>query len=523
LQVRDVQGTFNIGVGTITYNNGSDFVALDGVSLGSTILGSAATVSSFEVDPKRDGLHFKVHDRAHGFHDAGNRVAICGVEPDTPVTSLTADYSKKSTENISVVNSGSFAEFEGVAVGATNYGYALINGTEIVAYTGVANGQITGITTRGIGPRANRFGRGGGQKSPQKSHDEGAKIQKYEMNGVSLRRINCIHNLNDVDVNKYPLKLDSYFVKIDMSSDKGLNNVSPGEDRTGAGSFPALFLRRTKNDGGSQIKPQNNIQYEALTPNIMTTTPAGTSISAKVRTISSSSIGGSEQPFIDQGFQDIDLSGMNEFDTPRLIASRLNAKANLTDVMPDERSLVLELVMNSEDENISPMIDLERMAAVLSTNRLSSGDFDDDSFMKRTKVTGEDPNTATYISNLVQLENPASSILLEFSAYRTEGSEIRAFYKTMEEGSSEDSFDRDFEPFPGFSNTDEFDKVIDPNKNTGQPDQNVPASVGDEFLEYRFSSREIPKFTSFQIKVVMVGNNQAKPPRIKELRGIALA
>ena len=93
----------------------------------------------------------------------------------------------------------------------------------------------------------------------------------------------------------------------------------------------------------------------------------------------------------------------------------------------------------------------------------------------------------------------------------------------MEEGASEDSFDRDFEPFPGFSNTDQFGKVIDPNKNTGLPDLNVPASVGDEFLEYTFNSRELPKFTAFQIKVVMVGNNQAKPPKIKELRGIAFA
>ena len=28
---------------------------------------------------------------------------------------------------------------------------------------------------------------------------------------------------------------------------------------------------------------------------------------------------------------------------------------------------------------------------------------------------------------------------------------------------------------------------------------------------------------AFQIKIVMVGKNQAKPPKIKELRGIALA
>ena len=520
LQVDKVQGTFNLGVGTITYNNGSGFVALDGVT---DNIGSAATITSFEVDPKRDGLHFVVRDRSHGMNDAGNRVSIKGIRPDTPITSLTADYDKKSTANISVVDSSSFAKFEGVAVGATNYGYAIINDLEIISYTGVANGEITGITTRGIGPRSQMIGPGGGQLTPKKSYKEGAQIQKYEMNGVSLRRINCFHNLNDVDVVKYPLSLDQYTIKVNMSDDKGLNDVSPGADRSGSGSFPARFFRKTKNAGGSLIRPTNNIQFETLTPNFMTSTPAGTSVSAKVRTISGTSVGGSEQPFIDQGFEDIDLNGQNHFETPRMVASNINQNANLADVMPASKSLVFEIVMNSQDENISPMIDLERMAAILTTNRLSTGDFDDDGFMKRTKVTGQDPNTATYISNLVELTNPAASILLEFSGYRTQGSEIRAFYKTMEEGSSEDSFDRDFEPFPGFSNTDQFGKVIDPNKNTGLPDLNVPASVGDEFLEYTFNSREIPKFTAFQIKVVMVGNNQAKPPKIKELRGIAFA
>ena len=93
---------------------------------------------------------------------------------------------------------------------------------------------------------------------------------------------------------------------------------------------------------------------------------------------------------------------MNHFDTPRLDCIKINADANLKDIMPARKSMVFEVVMNSEDENVSPMIDLERMA-VLTTNRLSGdfGDFDDDGFMKRTKVTGQDPNTATYISNLL--------------------------------------------------------------------------------------------------------------------------
>ena len=529
LLVDKVQGTFNLGVGTVTYNNGSVIVSLDGkTGIGTTIdgsdhqVGTATTISSFEVDPIFDGQHMVVNHRAHGMHSPLNRVSIKGIKPDTPITTLSSDYGIKSTGNISVVDSSSFATFEGVGVGTTNYGYAMINDLEIVAYTGVAEGQITGITTRGIGPRSFMIGGGSGQTTPKKSYKVGAQIQKYEVNGVSLRRINCFHNLNDTDTTKHPITLDEYTLKIDMSADKNLNRVSPGEDRSGSGSLPALFFKETKNDGGTVTRNTENIQFETLTPNIQIATPAGTSVSAKVRTISGTSVGGSEVSFEDQGFQDVNLDDMNHFETPRMIASAVN-QTYLRGVMPANKSLVFEVTMNSTDENISPMIDSSRVSLVLSSNRLSNGDFSDDSFMKRTKTTGDDPNTATYISNMVMLDSPATSILLEFSGYRTEGSSIRAFYKTMEESSSEDSFDRDFEPFPGFSNLNQFEEVIDPSKNTGEPDQNVPFSVGDEFLEYTFNSRVIPSFTAFQIKVVMVGSNQAKPPRIKELRGISFA
>ena len=274
-------------------------------------------------------------------------------------------------------------------------------------------------------------------------------------------------------------------------------------------------------------------RYETLTPNVSSTTPPGTSVSGKIRTVSGSSVGGSEEPFIDQGFVDITLNDMNHFDTPRLIASKINSDAFLTDIMPAGRSLLLETVLISDNENVSPMIDCDRISTVLTSNRLNSGDFVNglgssdsrvqESFMRRTKITGQDPNASAYVSKMIKLQNPATSILLEFSGYRTQGSEIRAFYKTMEEGSNEDTFSRDFEPFPGFSNTDQFEKVIDPSRNTGEPDHNVPPSIGNEFREYTFNSRTIPSFTKFQIKVVMVGNNQAKPPKIKELRGIAFA
>ena len=83
--------------------------------------------------------------------------------------------------------------------------------------------------------------------------------------------------------------------------------------------------------------------------------------------------------------------------------------------------------------------------------------------------------------------------------------------------------DVDFELFPGFDNIDQNGKVINVSNNSGRPDDEITSSVGTEFKDYTFSSRELPPFTKFQIKIDMVGTDQAKPPLIKELRAIAVA
>ena len=67
------------------------------------------------------------------------------------------------------------------------------------------------------------------------------------------------------------------------------------------------------------------------------------------------------------------------------------------------------------------------------------------------------------------------------------------------------------------------DKVIDPNNNSGRPDANIPASSVDQFFDYQFSIDELEQFNGFQIKIVMSGTNEARAPRFKDLRVIALA
>ena len=250
-------------------------------------------------------------------------------------------------------------------------------------------------------------------------------------------------------------------------------------------------------------------------------TPPGTSVGARIRTISATSVDGSESSFADQGFEAVSIDEQTHFETPRMIASKVNEDRQLSD-LPGNKSLTFEVLMTSDSPNVSPVVDLDRVSTILTTNRLNSpvSNFTNDS---RVNQTGQDPCASTYVSNMIVLDNPASGILVEFAAYRRVSSDIRVFFKTISEGSTENSMDRDFELFPGFDNIDQNGKIINPNNNSGRPDNEVTPSLGNEFKDYSFSSRELPAFTKFQIKIDIVGTDQAKPPFIKELRAIAVA
>ena len=74
--------------------------------------------------------------------------------------------------------------FENLGVGGTNPGYVQI-GDEIISYTGVNGRTLTGVT-RGV------------DNTTIATHSSGELVYKYELDGVSLRRINREHQLINV-------------------------------------------------------------------------------------------------------------------------------------------------------------------------------------------------------------------------------------------------------------------------------------------------------------------------------------
>jgi len=471
---------------------------------GTTI--SGATVTS--TNNITDGLHFKVNHQNHGMYSPINQVTLSGIESDIAPVKLTADYSSTSTDSISLNSIGTLATFENIAVGANNPGYVVID-NEIIRYTGTSGNNLTGISGgRGI------------DNTVATLHLTNASVFKYEFNGISLRRINKTHQFTEVDLVKYPIELDSYHIKIDQSKS--------GLDRSSGPTNPELFFKQTKSGGtysstptvGSFNGPKatQNITFNSIRPNIQTLLPETTSIGARIRTTTGTSVNGTEISFADRGFEDISLNSTNQLNETSAIYSKVNELSNLT-TLPGNRSFTMELLLSTGDRKVSPMIDLHRVNIITTMNRINNP-VSDFVLEPRVNQLNGDPNAAIYVSKLVKLQKSADSLKVLFDAYRHSTNDIRVMYRLLRNDTPDSQ--QLYEFFPGYDNLDENGNVISSSKNNGRSDRFVQASnTLDDFGNYEFTGKNITPFNGFQIKIIMTGTNQSYVPLIRDLRAIA--
>ena len=488
--VDNVQGDFTTGVGkTIRY---------DRVGVGITNLNGTGVLVN-EIITETDGLHIKIDHKNHGMYSNNNLVIISNAQSDVKPTKLSIQYAADSTGSISVDNSSSFSTFENVGVGTTNAGYLLI-GDEVISYTSASGGVIGGTIIRGTNP---------------KTYPTGTPVYKYELNGISLRRINKTHNLNNVTVSN-PITFDSYNIKVEMSSD--------GVDRSVGTNFPVLYANQTKSIGGYDTRATQNMPFEIITPLVHNVTVQGTSLSAEVRTITGSSISGTEIAFTDAGFEPIIINAPNYLDSTRIIASKVNENSKLPN-LPGNKSMNMRLTLGTANTRLSPVLDTQRISAILTSNRVNSviTNYATDA---RVDSIDEDPSAFQYISKEINLENSASSIKIILDAHINLYSDIRAFYAISENS----NFNPIFTPFPGYTNINTKGEIINIEDSDGSSDNFVSLSNSIGFtspeLNYKertFTENELPQFRSYRIKLVMTSTNQVYVPRVKNLRVITLA
>ena len=500
-----VQGNFISGTGA---GNVVKFVNSSGdlIELNSNSGGNITIINPIDIES--DGLHFRVLHLNHGMHSKLNYAKLSGVSSDIEPSVINENISNTFSGFLNVTNSSIFETFEGLPVTELNPGYVTIEG-EILKYTSVSGSTIN-IISRGI------------DGTNPISHDIGSEILKYELNGVSLLRINRMHRLENAIIDN-PIGLDYYSIRIDQNEfDDGSIKIT---NRTPSSTLkPALYFNASKFAGGSEIRASQNMQFEVLTPLIETFTPSQTNVSAQVRTVSGTSISGNEASFIDKGFSSISLGKFNYFESPRLICS-IDNERELLSGLSGNKSFNTILTLSSNDSRLSPCVDLTRTSIVTTSNRVNKitedADYPTD---VRIRSLTTNQNAFIYATKQIRIQNPASSIKLYVTADINDYADIRAMYSI----DNNENADPIFELFPGFNNLNNLIEVIDPQLSDGRPDRFVEKDPildfeSSNFSEYEFTVNNLPSFNYYRIKLILTSTNQSYVPKLKDIRAIALA
>jgi hypothetical protein len=242
LQLSGVQGkTFSVGDELSYYNDVGQIVSL-----------ASTTITSYsESGDINSGNYIKVDHFNHGMYSNTNKLVISGAESSVPATTLSTKLLKTDVSVVSIADTSNFGTFEGASVSGNNPGYIKIE-NEIISYTSVGSGTLNGVT-RAI------------DLTKSLDYEINSLVYKYEMNGISLRRINTSHDISDFGV-----EMDSYYIQIDRTS----NGIDRSSDLPG---LPELSFTNESNAGGSNVYATTNILYNSIVPSYDLITPGNNS------------------------------------------------------------------------------------------------------------------------------------------------------------------------------------------------------------------------------------------------------
>jgi len=472
---------FSTNGGTVRLFNAPQFSQVPDNILDENPLYSYSTSAD---SPLNSGRHILVNHKDHGMHSPGEKVSISGASPDSIPTTLLVGYGATETGSVSVASTLGFDTYDGSPVGPGNLGYLII-GNEVMSYNAVLPNELGNISRAQFGTVSLPYG-------------VGEEVYKYEFNNVPLQKINTTHTI----LSSPKPTLDSYYIQV------------------GAGST----FSTEKFGGGSEVFAGKNANYNVISLNEdFIISPPKTKVTAKIRSVSQRSIDGSETGYVDQGYEEIDPFGTTTLGSLRTVASKVNEVEFLNSTLFEgQKSLGMELILETSDSKVSPIIDINQIYVDLQSTRINQpvglSSYASDS---RVNLDSTEPHAFVYVSKKINLEQSATSIKAFISCVRDISSDVRMLYKIYRPDVPDE--DQTWELFPGYDNLDVNGEVINSDNNNGRSDLDVPPSIEGRSREYSFTVDNLPVFTGFAIKIVVSSTNQAKPPVLTQLRAIALA
>ena len=279
----------------------------------------------------------------------------------------------------------------------------------------------------------------------------------------------------------------------------------------------------TSSIGGSVIKTSQNYLFEQVYPYLETLLPQGTSISANGRFTSGRS---TADYHMNKGVLDANFSTMYSQDastTPLTLKAHnyLPSPKVIHSQFVGGNAARITLTLTTNSSYVSPVIDMQRASLWLTHNRIDNQAASPDPantptssvlnnhpiiYKEETDPTGG-TSLAKHITKPVTLNTTAVGLRILTSIHRPSVADVKLYYNVIGiEG------DQNFDDIPWAYQAPLKQMPSDENPNV--------------FREYEFLIGDkgglAQAFTRFQLKLVMRSSNNAKPPKVKDMRVIAL-
>ena len=415
----------------------------------------------------------------HHMYSTSNNVTVTGVKSGASTTlngAISADVTAltlSSGEDFDDT-SGKFSQ------DASSEWYIKID-DEIMKYTTISSTAVTNVT-RGL------------DNTVAATHADSATVELYQIHKVPFTEINKTHTaLSNIGMDSYTLTLISSPV------------ISGGTD--------------TAENGGTGIIVTENAIFNTGMAMISTMTVGDTEVRTAALPTTGTSPSGNEVSFIVTSSTtpvSIPIEENVYFENTKMIASSINESNELTGT----KSLKIPVTLTTTKQNVSPVVDLQRASWICIANRMNQIDSESDVYPTTDFVPSTDPdgdnNSAIYMTKKVTLENPATALKVFFAAYRHSSATIKVFYKILRTDDASDFDDLGWTAFNSTGTTD--DSVNSSLENQDLQQYTYTAGVKDDGSEI-----SLDEFISFSVKIVMQGTNSSEPPRLRDLRCIALA
>jgi len=264
--------------------------------------------------------------------------------------------------------------------------------------------------------------------------------------------------------------------------------------------------------GGSLVQSTKNIPYSVLYTNMSMIKPTETDATFGLKATKGKSFAGASTSLYDKEteFTTIQLNKTLYADEAHIVAADSIADV---EIAVGAKSLEINTSFLTENDFVSPMIDLQRCSMTLVDNVIdkqaatpTTGFNVPLTFVDETNARGG-TSAAKHITKPITLESSAVGLKICITAHRPREADFDVYVRTTQAG-GEDIRNKTY-------------KLID-------KEQLIPSDEDPRrYRQYNYllggPGGNFPAFTQFQIKIVMTSTNSAKVPVLKDLRAIALS